>query len=248
MAMGLALAGLLVGASLARAGEAELLRLLDRAEQQLAGVRDYTMTMFSRERVGEALQPEERVFVKFQRPFRVYMRWQEGPSKGRESIYVAGANNGKMLLYEPKGIQRLFTAAMEPTDKRVLEVSRHPITDMGIGRLLEMVGDNTRRAARNGVLRVVDRGQTEVAGRQARQIEGILPQDPKAGYYAYRVVLSFDQENHLPIRVVVHDWQDRLVEDYIYADLQLNPGLNGRDFDPANIDYGFSSWRIPFSK
>jgi hypothetical protein len=71
MAMGLALAGLLVGASLARAGEAELLRLLDRAEQQLAGVRDYTMTMFSRERVGEALQPEERVFVKFQRPFRV---------------------------------------------------------------------------------------------------------------------------------------------------------------------------------
>jgi hypothetical protein len=222
----------------------ELLRLLDLADQHYARVHDYTSTMLSRERVKDTLLPQERILLKFQRAFKVYMRWQDGPSKGREGLYVAGAYNGKFLVYEPNGLQRLFTAALEPTDSRVMEKSRHPVTDIGIGRLLEIVGDNARRAAKNGVIRVQDRGISEVAGRRVRQVESVLPRDPKAGYYAYRVQLFFDEEHHLPIRVVVFDWSDQLVEDYIYADLRLNPGLTAMEFDPSNKDYGFSGWRI----
>ena len=116
---------------------------------------------------------------------------------------------------------------------------------MGIGRLLEIIGENTKRAAKSGVLRVIDRGMGEAAGRRVRQIEGILPRDSRAGYYAYRVVLGFDEEHRLPIRILVYDWHDRLVEDYTYADLRLNPGLGFRDFDPNNTEYRFSSWWIP---
>lgn len=234
------------GASGASSGD--LLRMLDQAERQLASVADYTAIMISQERLNDELQPPERVLVKFQRPFKVYMRWIDGPSKGREGLYVSGANNGKFLVYEPKGVQRLFTAALDPTDKRVLERSRHPVTDMGIGRLLELIQENTGRATRQGVLRVVDRGNGEIAGRRVRQVEGVLPQDPSAGYYAYRVMLAFDEDNSLPIRIVAHDWQNRLVEDYTYVDLRLNVGLNGKDFDPANPEYNFSSWKIQISK
>jgi len=232
------------GAWAADALPGELLRLLDRADKQYAQVHDYTSVMVSRERVKDALLPEERVFLKFQRTFKVYMRWMEGPSKGREGLYVAGAHDGKFLVYEPSGFQRLFTAALEPTDARVMDKSRHPVTDVGIGRLLEIVGANARRAARNGVLRVVDRGIGEVAGRRVRHVEGILPRDAEAGYYGYRVQLSFDLEHRLPIRVVVYDWSDQLVEDYTYADLRLNPGLTTLDFDPSNKEYGFSIWHI----
>jgi hypothetical protein len=157
---------------------------------------------------------------------------------------VAGAHDGKFLVYEPSGFQRLFTAALEPTDARVMEKSRHPVTDVGIGRLLEIVGDNARRAARDGVLRVVDHGISELAGRRVHQVESILPRDAGAGYYGYRVQLFFDREHHLPIRVVVYDWSDQLVEDYTYANLRLNPGLTTLDFDPSNKEYGFSIWRI----
>lgn len=230
--------------SAATMSPAELLRLLDTADRQYAQILDYTATMLSRERVSGALLPEERVLFKFQRTFKVYMRWLDGPSKGREGLYVAGAHDGKFLVYEPSGFQRLFTAALEPTDARVLEKSRHPVTDVGIGRLLEIVGDNARRAARHGVLRVVDRGFADVAGRRTRQVESILPRDESAGYYGYRVHLFFDVEHRLPIRVVVYDWSDRLVEDYAYADLRLNPGLTTLDFDPSNKEYGFSFWRI----
>jgi len=226
------------------ATEAEFLRLLSRADAAYAEVQDYRSVMRSIERVGDTLLPEERILLKFQRPFKVYMRWLEGPSKGREGLYVAGANDGKFLLAEPGGLARLFTAALDPRDPRVMERSRHPVTDVGIGRLLEIVGENARRAAREHVLRLVDRGTGEVAGRAVRQVEGLLPKDPAAGYYGYRVILSFDLEHHLPIRVVVYDWQDRLVEDYTHADLVLNPGLGRRDFDAGNSDYGFHGWRI----
>jgi hypothetical protein len=223
----------------------EILRLLDTADKEYARVHDYTAVMISHERVKAVLLPPERILLKFQREFKVYMRWMEGPSQGREGLYVSDAHDGKFLVSEPHGFQRLFTAALEPSDARVLDKSRHPVTDVGIGRLLEIVGSNARRASRNGVLRVVDRGMGEVAGRRVRQLESILPRDPRAGYYAYRVQLSFDEEHGLPIRVVVYDWSDRLVEDYVYGALRLNPGLTTLDFDPSNKEYGFSFWRIP---
>jgi hypothetical protein len=222
----------------------EVLRLLDLADKQYAQIRDYTSTMVSRERVGVALRPQERVLVKFQRPFKVYMRWMDGPSQGREGLFVSGAHDDKFLVSEPKGFQRLFTVALAPTDRRVMEQSRHPVTDIGIGRLLEFVGDSTRRAARNGVLRAIDRGMVESAGRRVRQVECVLAQDSHAGYYAYRAILGFDQENHLLIRAVVYDWNDQLVEDYAYDDLRLNPGLTSQDFDPSNKEYGFSVLRF----
>ncbi len=173
----------------------ELLRLLDHADKEYANVHDYTSIMVSRERVRDALLPEERILLKFQRTFKVYMRWMDGPGKGREGLYVAGAHDGKFLVYEPNGLQRLFTAALEPTDARVMDKSRHPVTDVGIGRLLEIVGDNARRAARNGVLRVVDRGMGDTAGRRVRQVECFPPRDPQAGYYGYRVQLFFDEQH-----------------------------------------------------
>ncbi len=223
----------------------ELLRCIDVADKQYAQVTDYTAMMLSRERRSDVLQPLERVWIKFQRPFKVYMRWLDGPSKGREGLYVSGANSGKFLISEPKGIQSLFTAALDPSDRRVLEQSRHPVTDIGIGRLLEIVGENARRGARERALRVVDRGTADLYGRRVRQFESILPKDASLGYYGYRVELAFDEENHLPIRVVVFDWSDQLVEDYVYTDLRLNPGLAGQDFDPGNKEYGFSFLRIP---
>jgi outer membrane lipoprotein-sorting protein len=226
------------------ATEAALLRYLERAEQRYAQIQDYTAVMVSRERINGSLEPEKAVLLKFQRPFKVYMKWLDGAAKGREGIYVLGAHDGKFLVIEPNGLRRFFTAALEPGDPRVMEVSRHPVTDVGIGRVLEIIGENVRRAFRQKVLKLVDRGVGEVAGRRVREIEGILPADRAADYYGHRVILSFDEEHQLPIRVVVYDGENRLIEDYTYSQLRLNPGFSNTDFDPGNPAYGFSKWKI----
>lgn len=242
--------GIISGAPLPTEGaeESDLLRFLELAERSYAEVRDYTAILLRRELIDDALRDQETILLKFQRPFKVYLKWLDGPGKGREGLYVAGANKGRFLVREPRGIRRLFTVALDPADPRVLEESRHPVTDVGIGRLLEIIGENVRRAARNGVLQLVDRGPGIVADRRAYQVEGILPSKPGAGYYCYRVFLSFDEENDLPIRVVVYDWDDRIVEQYEYTQLRLNAALSDQDFDPRNPDYGFSIWRISIPK
>jgi len=227
------------------ATDVELLRFLERADQRYADVQDYAAIMVSRERINGVLESEPKtVLLKFQRPFKVYMKWLDGATKGREGLYVAGSHNGKFLVIEPNGIRRFFTAALEPNDRRVLDVSRHPITDVGIGRLLEIIGENVRRAFRQKALKLIDRGAGEVAGRRIREIEGILPPDLTEGYYCHRVILSFDEENQLPIRTVVYDRENQLVEDYTYTQLRINPGFTNQDFDPGNPSYNFSGWRI----
>jgi hypothetical protein len=239
----------LLAAPVASAAEPRLLlRMLEAADAAYQGVQGYTSIMLSTERIGETLEPEKIVLLKFQRPFKVYMRWTNGSTKGREGLYVAGEHDGRFLIAESNGLSKFFTAFLDTRDPRVMAQSRHPVTDLGIGRLLEIVGENARRGIRANVLRVEDHGATWVAGRPVREIEGVLPRDPDLGYYAYRVRLFFDEENHLPIRVIVDDWGDRMVEDYTYSQLRLNPGFTNRDFDPRNPEYGFSKWRIPLAR
>jgi len=237
---------IVVGTSLPAKGstDADLLRFLDQAERRYADVNDYRAIFLRREMIGDELREQETILLKFQRPFKVYMKWLEGPGKGREGLYVAGAHKDRFLVHEGRGFRGLVTAALDPSHPRVLEESRHPITDVGIGRLLEIIGDNARRAAREGVLGLVDRGLGVLAGRRVHLVEGILPRDPGAGYYCYRVLISFDEEHQLLIGVAVYDWDDRIVELYEYTQLRLNPGLTTGDFDSNNPDYGFSPWRI----
>ena len=256
---GYAVRGLVVGLALAVAGAwtlagagaggaasvADALRLLELAEERYAEIQDYTAILLTQERIGGILRPEHAVLLKFARPFSVYLRWLDGPAQGREGLFVAGAWGDRFLVQEKQGLASLVTAAISPRDPRILERSRHPVTNIGLGRLLEIVGEDARRAARNGVLAVVDHGIHVVAGRPARQVEGILPRDPEASYYCHRVILAFDLQHHLPLRVVVYDWAGHLVEQYTYTDLRLNPGFAPRDFDPANPDYGFSRIRLP---
>lgn len=244
---------MIIAAVLTGAAQAEglqnaqvFLQFVTRGEIAYEEVRDYTATMRSVDRIGEALEAERITLLKFQRPFKVYMRWLDQASQGREALYVAGENDNKFLIAEKSGVAKFFTARLDPRDPRLLARSRHPVTDLGIGRLLEIIAANAKRAARAGVLQVVDHGSGKVADRPVREFEVTLPRDASQGYYGYRFRVSFDGDNRLPIRIVVYDWSDRLVEDYSYTKLVLNPGLGAADFDPRNPAYVFSGWRIPF--
>src|SRR5439155_24743094 len=43
---------------------------------------------------------------------------------------------------------------------------------------------------------------------------------------------------------IFYDWADRMVAEYGYLDLKLDPPLGARDFDPANPEYAFPRWKI----
>ena len=242
--LAVAAAALLVCAAprLAAADSAAMaVALVEAMEKAYAPIASYTARFVRQEWIGGALRPPEEVALKWQRPGHVYMRWIAGPPTGREIIFVPGRDDGNVLIHEPGMLTRLVTVVTAPGSADVMKQSRHPITDVGFGHLIDLIGETVRRAVRRGELTVVEHERVASSG---RTLEVRLPRDPRQGYYCYRAVVTVDDETRLPVAVAVYDWDDRLVERYEYRDLVLGAPLSAADFDPANPAYGFPTWRI----
>jgi len=228
----------------AAGGSGEPRALLEAMQRAFGRVETYTARFVRQEVVEGELRPREEALLKWQRPGRIYLRWLSGPHRGREIIYVPGREDGRMLVREPGFLTGLATFALVPDSPRVLRESRHPVTDVGLGRLIELIVANARRAAAAGELTLRDHGEAPGPAGPERRLEALLPRDPGRGYYSYRLELAVSVESSLPVRARVYDWDDRLVGDYAYLELRLNPPLGQRDFDPANPEYAFPAWTL----
>jgi hypothetical protein len=211
---------------------------LRQAEVLLHKTESYTAVFHKQERVKGWLKTKETVYLKFKKPFNVYMKWIEDPGKGREILYVDGWNNNRILLRDP-GFLGVVIMNLRPQGPIAMNGSRHPVTDVGLEHMVKMFGDNLRRGLRSGELEYRRGKEGTVYGRRIQPVELIFPRDPRNGYYCYRCIISLDIEKRLPIRVQVFDWEDRLIEDYGYEDLMLNARLTDADFDPRNPQYRF---------
>jgi len=211
---------------------------LRQAEVLLDKTESYTAVFHKQERVKGWLKTEEIVYLKFKKPFKVYMKWVEDPGKGREILYIDGSNDNRILLRDP-GFLGVVIMNLRPQGHIAMKGSRHPITDVGLEYLVKMFGDNLRRGLRSGELEYRRGTDGTVYGRRTQSVEVIFSRDPRSGYYCYRSIISLDVEKRLPIRVQIFDWEDRLIEDYGYEDLTLNAGLTEADFDRRNPKYKF---------
>ena len=218
--------------------------LLFGMEAAYAHVEGYTARFVRREVVEGTLRPREEALLKFQKPGLIYLRWVAGPPAGREILFVPGQNDDRMLVREPGLLASLATIVMAPDSPRVLEESRHPVTDIGIGRLIGLILDNARRAAAAGDLVVRDLGASAGPEGPGRGVEMVLPAQADKGYYCRRLAVVIGESSGLPLRAVVYDWADRMVAEYGYLDLKLDPPIGARDFDPANPEYAFPRWKI----
>ena len=216
----------------------EAVARLRAAQAAYAEVRDYVAVLHREERVGGELEEPEIIQLKFRKPFQVYLKWIGPAHAGRELLYVDGWNQNRIMVHDG-GALSFLTLSLDPNGSLALRSSRHPVTDTGIGRMLEVVSESMDRALAAGELEIVESRPNTVFGRRAHRFEGRLPSDPRKGYYAPRVVMDFDLESKLPIQIAIYDAEGRLLERYGYEHLQLNVGLSARDFDPANPDYNF---------
>ena len=212
-------------------------------EAAYARVERYTARFVRQEVVGGVPRPREEALLKWRRPGLMYLRWTAGPPVGREILFVPGRNGDRMLVREPGLLPRFATIVMAPDSPRVLEESRHPVTDIGIGRLIDLVLADTRRAARAGELTVRDHGMTRGPGGLERRLEVVFPGDRERGYAGHRLALTLAVDSGLPVRAIVHDRDDDVVADYAYRDLGLDAELTAADFDAGNPAYGFPRWR-----
>ncbi len=220
----------------------QALELISRMERAWQGVRGYTCRFRARTRDLESgeLDREEVILVKFRKPMSIYLKWLDGPHRGREVLYVQGRDGDRMWVNNG-GSFPFMTLCLDPAVCQALSGSRHPVTEVPLGFLIGVVARDVRRALarpQDGV-RFFDYGRCEVYGRPSRCFEAVLPDDPAAGYYCQRARLCLDLDTGLPTQVVIMDRQGLVLEELGYQDLRLNPGLNEADFDKDNPAYGF---------
>jgi Protein of unknown function (DUF1571) len=228
------------GAPIARA-----ITAIKECQARYQTVRDYTCTFSKRERINGRLTPLHVLTMKVRtQPRSIYLRFRQ-PAAGREAIYIAGQNDGKLLAHDV-GLNKLLagTLRLEPTGSRAMEDNRHPITEAGIGPLLDTL--ETRWSAELGPSEsvVVIRDDEKVENRRCTMIETTHP-CRQSEFLFYRVRLFIDEQLGLPIHFEAYDWPRSprepadLMEEYTYKDIKLNVGLSDRDFDVSNADYAF---------
>jgi outer membrane lipoprotein-sorting protein len=224
--------------ALGEVSSAEFGRLLEEMQQAYARVDQYTATFLIQERLEGELRPQQRLELKFRKPFKVYLRWLTGKNEGRQALYPAGADGNELWVRVPILVGAV-TVSLDPQSPKARKDGRHPITDVGIGRLLDLIGNNAHRGLQRGELTIGDGGQHAISDRPARRYTLHFPNDPAKGYYCMTAVIDVDLEHRLPIYAEIFDWDGQLIERYSYLDLRLNPGLTDEDFDPKNPAYGF---------
>lgn len=230
------------GVEAARGAEGEDLSklhgIIDRAVEQYGKVREYRCIFQKRQRIGGTLQPPQRMVFKFRAPMNLYMKWLSEPHKGQEILY-APSRYGKKALARAGGWKGAVTPPIhiDVDGYWVMRDNIHPLNHAGIGYFLDLFMKNAKRAREEKASALIDRGVQMVAGRPARLLESVLPNDKAKGYYCYRCLVWFDEEHGLPVQVSIYDWDDNLSEEYLYVDLDLDPGFTDRDFDRHNPDY-----------
>lgn len=208
------------------------------AESTLARTDSYTAIFHKQERIQEKLTAAETIFLKFKKPFKVYMKWAKEPYKGRESLYIEGYNDNLIKVREC-GIAGIITVDIDPKGALIMKGSRHPVTDAGIENLVKLIRRNLEKGVSSREIDLREHGEEKVYGRTTKKVEIVFPKNRAKSYYCHRALINLDVETKLPVRVQIYDWDDTLLESYGYEAVKLDAGLTEADFDPNNSEYRF---------
>ena len=152
----------------------EAVAALQEMEESATRVRDYTMRLVKRERFGTELSAEETIDIKWQRPQRIYLHEIAGSREGQEVLYVPGRNKNRIKVH--KGVNLNF----DPYGTLAMAHSHHPVPEVSLVRLVNIILDNVRRARAKNAVRLAFVGPETLFGRKTTRVEATFPPTGKS--------------------------------------------------------------------
>lgn len=198
---------------------ARLIEQLSKSREAYASVMDYTALFIKQERSEGRLDSPEEIFLKFEKPFKIYMKWLNKPKKGLEVHYERGKRGGKLAIHKPGFLTGLagviFLEQDSPWVRKGSE--SYDIEDAGIGTFLADFTEAVMAAEKTGALtaRESSHGTWDVT---------FNVQGEDETFFAKRCVVTFDESSKLPVRMELFDWQGQTTGIYDYKDFEPNVG------------------------
>jgi hypothetical protein len=211
-------------------------KCLDRFDQD--NIQGYSCILHKQERIGGQLQPSEEteLFVRTH-PFSVFMHWLRGQRLAESALYVEGQNDGKMLAH-PAGLAGALVkvVARDPDGPDAKQSGRYPITDAGLKNGLLRTYKTWKAGEEEGDLHVEYLGVRKVREANDRLCYVLRRKYTKpAEDGTAEVTIYIDKETWFQIRSVIKDAEGKLIGDYIFRDIQLNPKFKPNQFEPSAL-------------
>jgi hypothetical protein len=232
--------GKLVTASASEAAKSAdpLGTMLGEAHAAHAKLRDYTCTFTRQERINGTLSVEQVGEMKVRlSPVGVYVRFARPEGIAGMEIAYSGAKKDGKVRYRPAGIAgRKGFQVLATDDQKFLADNRHPVTEWGMGPIIELISTATAREKTLNNPVEVFTADYQFANRNVTKYE-IQTRRPHAFRYAAKMLVYVDKETKLPVRFEAYDdpkagtTVGELLEAYSFTDLKFNNGLGENSFD-----------------
>ncbi len=213
-------------------------QLLEQARATLRRTHDYTCTFIKQEKVHGRLLPEQIAIQHARlRPFALHMKFlSPNEIRGQQATYIPEKHGTTKMRVRPAGALGVVGfVTLSQTDPRVLEQTRHTMSEAGLVALVETLIREYNAEKRNGPPKIA-LAEYQFAGRPCYRVEMLHQPGVNPGY-CHRCVIYFDKEHCLPIRFEAYEApkangpaEGELIECYSYVDLKLNVGLTDAAF------------------
>jgi hypothetical protein len=200
--------------------------LLEKSLAAYDALNGYEAVFHKQETADNKLGPAETIYLKFEKPFKIFMGWQDTEKKGLQVVYERGRHHGKLAIHKPGLFFGLAPVLfLDQQSPWVREGSpSYNIEDAGIGNFLLEFTKAVLASAGQKNLEVV------LADDGRKVTVTFLNSAPDSAFFAYRVVVFFDPVSSLPTRMTLFDWRDQPMGIYAYEDLQINPDPDRKEF------------------
>lgn len=202
-------------------------------------IQDYQCQLTKQERVEGELGEKQMILLKVKdNPFSVYMSFLK-PFAGREVAYVAGQNEGRLVVLDAGYKRMLGKMNLDPTGTLAMKGQKHPITNIGIRNLTVKLLKMWEAETKFGECKVTTNSGPKIAGRPATMLQVVHPV-PRQDFKFHVARLFIDNELKIPVHFDAFLWPEQagaeppLEESYTYTNLKLNNGFTAREFDANN--------------
>jgi hypothetical protein len=208
-----------------------LQKCLERYEQQR--IKGYHAFMRKQERIDGKLQPSEDVEVYFrEEPHSVLMDWRSGERRAKTALYVEGENDGKALI-RPAGVGGLFVRVVsrDPEGDDARQAGRYTLKQFGLKKGTRRTLESWRAGKASGESQFEYLGVRKVREAGDRLCYTLRRTSSKPVEDGItQTTVYIDKENWLQIGSVLKDSDGRLIGEYIFRDIQLNPEFRPNQF------------------